>query len=117
MVQSSHISDAHVTEVTKETFDKLLHDSKTYQDMHGAETMSIGAAVALILSLWPFVVVCLQKEKITADQLKQASVHILGTYGERLALKFLAVAVFGPIALWTLLAKTIIQVTDAGGIN
>ena len=115
-VQSSHISDAHVTEVTKETFDKLLHDSKTYQDMHGAETMSIGAAVALILSLWPFVVAYYRK-KITADQLKQASVHILGTYGERLALKLLAVAVFGPIALWTFLAKTIIQGTDAGGRN
>jgi ssDNA-binding Zn-finger/Zn-ribbon topoisomerase 1 len=113
MVSSSYISNAHVTEVTKENFDQLLHESKTDSSIHSGAGMGIGSAVALMLSLWPFVIAYYRK-KIDIDQLKEACKHILGTYGERLAVKIVELMVFGPIVVWTLLAKTIIQVTDYG---
>jgi hypothetical protein len=114
MVSSSGISNEYVTNVTEENFDKLLHQSKTHQDFDGGKVVGAGAAVALTVSLWPFVVAYL-RGKISSEYLKKACVHILGVSGERMAVKLLAFSTFGPVILWGLLATTVIQVTEGGG--
>jgi len=107
LIWASGITNEELTQVTEENFDFLMSDLSTIDAMQIASSATLTKAA---MSLWPFTVAYM-RGKINKQQLGDVCHHIFPEIGGELATKLVSAAVFGPIYVWWLLAKGVLNIT------
>ena len=109
-IDATDISNATVTRVTSENFDRLLHEAESpAPSLLGR--MTTAAAFSTLVWLWPFVVAYARK-RIRKEQLSAAFRRRLGESGGRLALRLAGLITLGPIFAWYLLARAVYSISN-----
>lgn len=109
-VLSSGLTNEDMENLTEENFDRLL-DKIEPSRVDAVGGAVAGASLAAVATLWPFVAAWM-RDRITRQQLKRASVKILGTSGMRVIPRLVAALAFGPIYMWYALARGVMSVSD-----
>jgi len=111
MVFVTDVSDAELEGTTEYLFDQMMEENSTTWSHYDAATgIGVGTTGAMIASLWPFVVAHL-RGKISRDQLMEAFQRAMGETGRDLAIRIAIGAALGPVYVWYLLAKGVMQLT------
>ena len=99
----SGITNKEVENITEENFDIILAKTKSFSSI---KVVTGATVTATALVLWPFVIAYM-RNKITKEQLEESCKLIFPKIGKRLAIRISFAAVFGPIYVWVLLAKSV----------
>ena len=111
MVFVTDVSDAELEATTEYLFDEMMEENSTAWSHYDAATgVGVGTTGAMIASLWPFVAAHL-RGKISRDQLMEAFQRAMGETGRDLAVRIAIGAALGPVYVWYLLAKGVMQLT------
>ena len=109
MVFVTKVSDAELEATTEYLFDEMMEKNSTvWSHYDAAAGIGVGTSGAMVASLWPFVVAHL-RGKITRDQLIEAFHRAMGEGGRAVAVRIAIGAALGPVYVWYLLAKGVMQ--------
>ena len=104
---NSGFNNYDIEEITADNFDLLLLDLD-HQLMESAATATLLAAA---VTLWPFVA-AFKRDAISKEQLETACVKVFGEAGKKLVARLVATAVFGPVYMWYVLAKFVMDLVE-----